>query len=280
MNMQTVPARATGSTVSAPHCLKLNVNASNRTPATGLVVSDLHLFARRSIGRDLMRDLLPDLRSQRLLVLNGDVVDFRWSTCANHAETIRRTMDWLGDLIHAVSRCEVHYVLGNHDCHAGIKPALSRLASAHPRFHWHEFHLQLGGALFLHGDCTNWRMNRRDLQAYRESWGRARRQGRAATGAYRMLDRIGLTRMVNRLHFPIDRTLDRLAHHLDEAHAGWRQSVRHCYFGHTHEPFANQERDGVTFHNTGSAIQGLKFNPLTIDASSNPAMVGPAGSIR
>lgn len=260
------------STLSTPRCRKLNVSAKSASAVTGLVVSDLHLFARRSIGHELMRELLPDLKSTRLLVLNGDIVDFRWSTCANHAETRRRSLAWLEELLNAMPGCDVHYVLGNHDCLTEFTSALSQLAATHGRFHWHEYHLQLGGLLFLHGDCTHRRMSGSELQGYRAGWSRSRRRGRAATNAYRVFDRLGVTRMVHRWHFPIESTLDRLTHHLDAAHDGWRQAVHHCYFGHTHDPFANRERDGVAFHNTGSAIRGMKFNPLplSMDEPASP----------
>jgi len=252
------------------------MSARTPTEATGLVVSDLHLFARRSVGRELMRELLPDLKTARVLVLNGDIVDFRWSTCAHHEETLQRSLDWLGELIATLPGCEIHYVLGNHDCLAGFKPALSKLAHAHHRFHWHEYHLQLGDALFLHGDCTHWRMGKHDLQSYRDGWSRSRRRGKTATSAYRVFDRLGVTRLVHRWHFTLDRTLDRLTHHLDDAHVGWREQVRHCYFGHTHEPFDHFERGGVAFHNTGSAIRGLKFNPLPLSLDNRAAEVLPA----
>ncbi len=210
-----------------------------------------------------MRELLPDLKSARVLVLNGDIVDFRWSTCASHDETLRRSVGWLEELIRALPGCELHYVLGNHDCLASFKSGLAGLADRYRRFYWHEYRLQLGDMLFLHGDCTHRPMTQRRLQEYREAWSRSRRLGRTATNTYRAFDRLGVTRLVHRWHFPIDRTLDRLTHHLNDTCPDWRTTVRHCYFGHTHEPFANLKRDGVVYHNTGSAIRGMTFRPLS-----------------
>jgi UDP-2,3-diacylglucosamine hydrolase len=238
------------------------------------VLSDLHLFARRSAGQELMRDLLPDLKRVRLLVLNGDIVDFRWSTLGSHQETVRRSVDWLEELIASLPGCQVRYVLGNHDCHAAFVPALERLAGTHSGFHWHEFSLQLDGILFLHGDCTNWRMDQRSLERLRRSWSRSRRRGTSATNAYRALDRLGVTRVAHRWQFPVGRTLDRLTYHLDEAHPGWSHEIRHCYFGHTHEPFRDIERQGVRFHNTGSAIRSMKFNPLPLPLASGGVLGG------
>lgn len=239
-------------------------SATSAPPSTGLVVSDLHLFARRSIGRELMRELLPDLKTARLLVLNGDIVDFRWSTCASHAETLDRTLDWLAELGHELPNCRIHYVLGNHDCLTAFKPALTQLAEQHRNFQWHEHSLLLGDTLFLHGDCTHSRMSRHELETYRAGWSRCGRRGRTATRVYEVCDQLGFTRMAHRWHFPVLRTLDRLTHHLDDALPRWRESVRHCCFGHTHEPFRDVEYGGVTFHNTGSAIRGMQFNPLPL----------------
>lgn len=45
----------------------------------GLVVSDLHLFSRKSERVALMKGLAAELRDVGILVLNGDTFDFRWS---------------------------------------------------------------------------------------------------------------------------------------------------------------------------------------------------------
>ncbi|HAV65444.1 MAG TPA: hypothetical protein DCY13_24100 [Verrucomicrobiales bacterium] len=251
-----------GSTISGRWCHTPRVSDRARSPGDGWVVSDLHLFARRSEGELLMEALLPQLRGARLLVLNGDIVDFRWSTLSGHAETGRCARAWLGRLLASLPDCEVHYVLGNHDCLFGYSEELESLGRECGRFHWHRLTLRLGHTLFLHGDCTQRRMSLADMEAYRDAWSRADRRGRAASSAYRMADHLGLTRLVHRCHFPRGRTLRRLTHHLDDALVNWRANIRHCYFGHTHEPFSDFLHEGVTYHNTGSAIHGMEFRPL------------------
>lgn len=43
------------------------------------------------------------------------------------------------------------------------------------------------------------------------------------------------------------------------------------YFGHTHQPFRDHEHDGVRFHNTGSGILDLGFQPLSFRVPSKAA---------
>lgn len=99
---------------------------------------------------------------------------------------------------------------------------------------------------------------------YRRKWesDHSRTHG-LATRAYTLSDRIGLTRLIHRAFFHQTVTLERLIHHLDETQPNWRASVRCCYFGHTHEPFAHHQREGITFFNTGSTIRGMPFLPAS-----------------
>jgi len=147
---------------------------------------------------------------------------------------------------------------------------LDDLAGEHPNFVWHEVSLRLGDALFLHGDCAHRRMDAAAFRAYRDRWSNDRRRGDAAAAAYRIADRLGITRLIHQAQFPLDQTLQRLVHHLDASQPGWRRHTRHCYFGHTHTPFSGVQRDGVTFHNTGSAIRGMGFNPLKFIPNRDP----------
>jgi len=234
----------------------------------GLVVSDLHLFARRSDGLERMNALRPRLRETDLLVLNGDIFDFRWSTRTDHSESIRDALQWLRDLLVSADSCQIHYVLGNHDCLVEFIPELEQLAHESPNFHWHEYTVQFGDALFLHGDCTHRRMDFSALKKYRDQWSRDEQRHGPATVAYQMADRLGMTQMVHHLHFPRKRTLRRLIHHLDHTMEDWRETIRHCYFGHTHEPFSDVAHEGIRFHNTGCAIRGMRFGPSTFQVST------------
>jgi len=71
--------------------------------------------------------------------------------------------------------------------------------------------------------------------------------------------------------YPQRETVERVAHYLDCAWPDWRGIVRDCYFGHTHLPFSNYRHGGVSFHNTGSAIRGMGFNPILFEAQASHA---------
>jgi hypothetical protein len=66
----------------------------------------------------------------------------------------------------------------------------------------------------------------------------------------------------------------RIAHYLEEALPEWRGKVGDCYFGHTHLPFRDHEHEGVRFHNTGSGICGMGFEPLEFEFESREVVAG------
>ena len=231
----------------------------------GLVVSDLHLFARRSPGAARLAALAGQVTEMDVLVLNGDTFDFRWIAPRDREKAFSTAVEELSALLQRHPQCEVHFILGNHDCLLGWQRALLALAASAPRFHWHAGPLRLGSALFLHGDCAEASMDAEELQRRRARWEQGLPRGRLASCAYGFADALGLSRQAHEWFFPRRKTVRRIAHYLDRACPGWRLETRDCYFGHTHLPFSNHEHEGVNFHNTGSAVgaSGMGFNPLT-----------------
>ena len=61
----------------------------------GLVISDLHLFSRRSRAEELLVEMEVRIASADILVLNGDVFDFRWSTLPDIQATVDASLEWL-----------------------------------------------------------------------------------------------------------------------------------------------------------------------------------------
>lgn len=228
----------------------------------GLVISDLHLFARRSEGDRLLEELRPELGQVDLLVLNGDTFDFNWSRFPTIGATLTAALEWLRGLIDAFAGREIHYVLGNHDCITAFRAALHDLTQENSAFHCHEHQLRLGRQLFLHGDCANHRMDHVGLRRLRDSWSREKTRSRAHATFYDVIDTLGISRGFHRCYFPMTTTVKRVAHYLDHVMPDWRGTVDDCYFGHTHQPFHSHHFDGVRFHNTGSAIRGMGFQPL------------------
>ncbi|MCB1228993.1 MAG: metallophosphoesterase family protein [Verrucomicrobiae bacterium] len=230
----------------------------------GGVVSDLHLFSRRSDGDSLFGEFEIDAANHGIdaLVLNGDTFDFRWSCLPSESHTIAAAMEWLDALLERRPHWTVHFLLGNHDCLDAFRPELQALAARQARFHWHEHRLRLGDRLFLHGDCANYRMSEQSLGRFREKWRNDRPRGSSAARLYSAADGLGFSHLVHGLWFPQSLTISRIAHHLDQVDPGWEARASHCYFGHTHRPFHHRQRGGVRFSNTGSAIRGMGFRPL------------------
>lgn len=235
----------------------------------GLVISDLHLFARRSDGETRLAEVSRALKTADVLVLNGDTFDFRWSRLPSEEATIAAAVQWLEALAAEFDGREIHYLLGNHDCLGAFRARLEDFARRHPVLRCHEHRLRLGRALFLHGDCANRKMDAARLSEFRDAWSRDRPRGRMNAALYDATDALGFSRQFHRLYFPPRRSVRRVAHHLDRVMPAWRDEVDDCCFGHTHRPFRDHSLDGVRFHNTGSAIRGMEFQPLTffIDAS-------------
>jgi UDP-2,3-diacylglucosamine pyrophosphatase LpxH len=252
-------------TAPAPHMLAVMARRANSF-RRGWVISDLHLFAHRlfahrSAGSDCFRALQPQLASAEILVLNGDIFDFRWSTLPDPAATAERALQWLRELRQTLPDCETHYVLGNHDCPAFFATQLAALTGWGARFHVHAFGVRLGSAIFVHGDCAHRRMDGDGLRRYRVDWDNDRCHGAARAKAYVAADRAGLTRLAHQIWFPRRRTVARVTHYLDRTFPKWREGTRDCYFGHTHLPFSDHREGELLFHNTGSGIRGMGFNP-------------------
>ncbi len=245
----------------------------------GAVVSDLHLFSRRSDGDRLFAGFeRENVNRIDTLVLNGDTFDFRWSRLPSERHSIEAALAWVESLLERQPDWTVHYVLGNHDCLTAFRQPLERLARDHPRLHVHEHRLRLGRHLFLHGDCANFRMDGAALARFRESWSRDRQRGSLAARLYEASDALGVSRRLHPLYFPGERASRRVAWHLDRVLPGWSEDFTHCWFGHTHHPFTGCHVNGVRFGNTGSAIRRMGFLPQcfrwssTESANSTPCL--------
>lgn len=240
----------------------------------GLVISDLHLLAKRSVGETLFNDIEQLLEQCELLVLNGDTFDFRWSTLREEQASIAAAIHWVEELLVRLEGREVHFVYGNHDCLGAFREKLEPLAMVRSNLWVHEHFMQLGDQLFLHGDCANRRMDVAAMAAFRASWANDKPRGKFSATMYDVVDKTGLCWQFHRRYFPQAITVARVAHYLDAALPGWRQEVADCYFGHTHLPFRDHEHEGVLFHNTGSGICGMGFEPLEFQYESREAIAG------
>ncbi len=228
---------------------------------SGYVVSDLHLFAERSAAHGLMDELRESARKADFLVLNGDIFDFRWTVLPTIEDTARAAARWLGDLAAEHPHCRFFYVMGNHDALEPFADELADLAGRTHNIDWFPSHLRLDNALFLHGDLPLRR--RRTAGFTRQIAATERIKGGFLTLCYRFLIATRALRIGSLFHRR-RRCAKRILRSLSAQDADWTDGITDVYFGHTHAPYSDFRCDGVTFHNTGSAVRGLRCNPLAV----------------
>lgn len=222
-------------------------------------VSDLHLLANRSLARRYLGRIERAASHAQTFVLGGDIFDFRWATTATAAAAVDLAARWLDRLCADCPACRFHFVLGNHDYHGGFMRELDRLRHRTPNFAWHRFYLRLGASVFLHGDVADRVMSAATLAAARARWLHRRRRGPVMSRLYDLVVLARLHKPLPRIVYPKRRVARRILAYLDDVGQGPSSGVRNVYFGHIHRSFSEYRYGGVTFHNGGAPIKGLKF---------------------
>jgi len=224
-------------------------------------VSDLHLFANRSNGHRYLEEIVRTASRAEAFVLGGDIFDFRWARIPT-LKAVGWAVHWLVELTSACPRCHFHLVLGNHDYHQALINGLIELEKQVSNLSWHRYYVRLGRSVFLHGDVADKEMDARMLAAAREEWLDARRRGPFLSVLYDVV-------ILTRLHKPFPHlvyarriVVRRIFNYLEKIGEGPRQGVHDVYFGHTHRKLSNYRYHGLTFHNGGAPIKGVKFRIL------------------
>ena len=241
---------------------KSNAKAAAKSPERkrmnhGYVISDLHMFAHRSVAGEWMDRMLAAAEQADFFVLNGDIFDFRWSKFRSLDETADAAAEWLRSFVTRRPQCKFFYILGNHDGLQCLAERLDAISDQAENLEWRPACLRLGDSLFLHGDLA-WGADGSGLLT-RELLPKTRRRGHTMNLAYRALVAMRLHRLPAVFHTP-ERCADRIMRQLEAAPRGLRQGLTDVYFGHTHATFSNYKRHGIRFHNTGAAIRGLDCN--------------------
>lgn len=226
--------------------------------AYGITLSDLHLYSHHSRPRRYAELLVQAASSAKVLVLNGDIFDFKWSHHGVFARTVHYAERFLGDLAEACPQCRIEVVLGNHDANPLYMEALERLARAHERFNWHEFACILEDRVFLHGDVIHAGCTNEALRQFRNKLQHPANGNRIHRLAHGALHLSHVPWVAFRL-LPKRILAVRLLTYLKNE--GWLEQaeIRHIYFGHTHNDFDNFRFNGYLFHNAGSATHGARF---------------------
>ncbi|HQH54022.1 MAG TPA: metallophosphoesterase [Candidatus Hydrogenedentes bacterium] len=226
------------------------------------VVSDLHLFCRRSEAHLHARALEQAISESDTCILNGDIVDFRWSVFESMERTVREAIAWLGALVARHPHCHFHYIFGNHD---SVRPFIDRLeafAASTPNLSCHHDLFRLNAAVFLHGDVADRKMTRAEFEAARRVWHFDRKRGRLVNRIYDLAFWLGAHRTVPRIVFPRKAVAERLLHYLDDVGHGRDSGVTDVYYGHTHVAVRGFHYEGMFFHNGGAAMRRVGFSIL------------------
>ena len=100
------------------------------------------------------------------------------------------------------------------------------------------------------------------LLKYRSRWLNRPMAGKFSRGAYEVVHRARLHQPLAFLLHRKRRVARRILNYLDHLGEGPETGVRHVYFGHIHRRMFNYRYRGVTFHNCGAPIAGLRFRIL------------------
>ena len=232
-----------------------------KTP-TIYTFSDLHLFCGRAQPDTSMEKIHAVLDDADIMVLNGDIFDFRWSRHADHEATIQAALDWLEALVGKAPKCHFHYVLGNHDVVTEFMMVLDEFAARHNNLEWHEFTWQHEDVLFLHGDAIHRRMTHDEFLEYRSHWKNDKQKGKLVDRMYDAGSAVGLINLIHRVGFPERKSVGRMDAYLESS--GLNKGVNKVYFGHTHVAIDGAELNGIQYYNCGAGMRGTPFNVLKV----------------
>lgn len=115
-------------------------------------IFDLHLFSRRPHSEWCMGQIAQAADVVQIIVLGGDIFDFKWNTLWSVGNTVRAAIEWLDELLTTYLDSDFHYILGNHACASSFVERLSELAETKANLSRHRYLLRSGDSIFLHGD--------------------------------------------------------------------------------------------------------------------------------
>lgn len=268
----TKPVLQTGESVrKRPTCSVCGTYQLFKQPlsmTSACFLSDLHLLSPRSMAPRWMHSIDSACHTSELIVLGGDIFDFRWATLGGHDATLAAARQWLSGLLERHCGSRVVYILGNHDSHPDMQELLDELARASGRLEWTADCYRLGDCIFCHGDILD-AGSQAQLPLYRRRFQHERQASRAAHNAYEAAVAMRLHRALpTLLHRPratCMRLMELLKLPSQPEHAG----VQRVFFGHTHVPIYELPLGQFHFYNPGAALRHLNFAPISfeIDAS-------------
>ena len=234
---------------------------------TGTVISDLHLLTNRSMATQHMETIRQAANNSAVVVLNGDIFDFKWSIHPSLTMSIEQASRWLRDLADGHTDCRWIVLLGNHDDHIEYQTALDQLAFTCPNLAWHDQLVTIGTKVFLHGDVCHAGGSNRHLETYRAKYRVAPIQTQWQHGLYKAVSRLGVQQVASRLTSK-RKAAKRLDQYLHQEMGSEFKRYTDVYFGHVHQPFLDYEYHGRKYHNSGAALIGAKLKPIQFSVNA------------
>jgi UDP-2,3-diacylglucosamine hydrolase len=228
----------------------------------GVFISDLHLFSQRSVGQGHWESIAPRLFEAECVVLGGDIFDFRWSRLGSFEHSLSAAHSWLERAVDANPNARWIYVMGNHDCQPEFGNRLEQMALRHHRFRWHPSHWRLGDHLFLHGDLLEGRGSPQEWSRFRRRFHEVTPRGALGNALYRVAVGTRMHDWPARLRHRPERMCRSIVNRVGNWHPTLLDGLRHVVFGHTHVPLSKWRHGSLDFHNAGSGIRHLEFNPI------------------
>ena len=224
----------------------------------GVVVSDLHLFSRRSDIKKYFQDIKSAASEVDYIVLNGDIIDLPWANQESPARTFFVAKIWLENLIKKYPKCQFIYILGNHDCCVGLVEVLDMLTVKYSNFEHHPDYFKLGNKLFFHGDLL---LKPKPHLKRTKLFDRYKIRSGVSLAFYKALIDSGIHTAASKLF--TERNCSRWIYRTLEKESV-AQDIDHVYFGHTHNAFENYEYEGLVFHNSGSTLKNSHLQLLKV----------------
>ncbi len=224
---------------------------------SGIVLSDLHIFAQRSNAGHYIKVLHEAMDTADFLVLNGDIFDFKWSVLPGIEETLAEAINWLRVLSEAHPHCTIFYILGNHDALEIFAVALENLSKEIANFFWHPTHLRIDDALYLHGDLPL--RGKKPFQRSLKPFIAMKRKHMHLLYNVTVHSRL---HRASELFISKSLCAAKILSVFDKHPTPVLDDIADVYFGHTHVAFSDFKFKGITFHNTGATIHGVKTNMM------------------
>ncbi len=230
----------------------------------GIFTSDFHMFTDRSVVESILPNLEKVAKSADLIVLGGDIVDFKWSRLPDQEQTELAAIKWLQNFSAQYRNKQIIYLIGNHDWAPSYLTRLNHLATMNSHVEIYKYWYRQGDALFLHGDVTNTPPNHDSLKYRRSNGTHQRKKGRLQNSLYSLIFFLRLPVLINYLLNRNDRICKHLLQYLQNEGL-LDGTIRRVFFGHTHSVINHFELEGLTFFNSGAPLKYLASEILQFE---------------